>query len=187
MKKLLLLPLLLFVITCNITLAQDDMQKWMEYMTPGDMQKMLEGGTGNWKATMNMWMEPGGEAMKMDATSTGEMILGGRYLQTKYKGNMMGMPFEGMAIEGYDNAAKVFVSSWVDNMGTGMMYMTGVWDAASKQINYKGKMVDPVTGNWMDFRQVMTFNTDGTAKMEMYGPDKSGKEFKTMEINLVKQ
>lgn len=187
MKKLILLPLFMLALFCSTSFSQDEMQKWMEYMTPGDMQKMLEGGAGTWKATMTMWMEPGAEPMKADASSTAEMILGGRYLQSKYKGDMMGMPFEGMALEGYDNAAKVFVSSWVDNMGTGMMYMTGTWNASSKQINYKGKMVDPMTGNWIDYRQDVTFNSDGTVKMEMYGPDKSGKEFKNMEINMVKQ
>ncbi len=33
----------------------------------------------------------------------------------------MGMPFEGMGIDGYDNLAKQYVSTWVDNMGTGIM------------------------------------------------------------------
>jgi len=32
------------------------------------------------------------------------MIFGGRYLMLKQEGNMMGMPFEGMLIDGYDIA-----------------------------------------------------------------------------------
>jgi hypothetical protein len=110
------------------------------------------------------------------------MILDGRYLVSKYKGNMMGMPFEGMAVEGYDNAVKMFMSTWIDNMGTGIMYMTGKWDESAKQINYTGKAVDPMSGGWIDIRQVVKFNSDGTTTMEMYGPDSGGKEFKTMEI-----
>lgn len=34
------------------------------------------------------------------------MIFGGRYQLSNYKGNFMGMPFEGMSIMGYDNAKK---------------------------------------------------------------------------------
>jgi hypothetical protein len=58
-------------------------------------------------------------AFEKHATCTNTMILGGRYQQSMIKGNMMGMPFEGMGLLGYDNAQKLFYSTWVDNMGTG--------------------------------------------------------------------
>jgi hypothetical protein len=35
------------------------------------------------------------------------------------------MPFEGISTLGYDNAKKTFFSTWIDNMGTGMMVMEG--------------------------------------------------------------
>jgi hypothetical protein len=185
MKKTFLIFIALFtvIIFTGSTNAQDDnMKKWMDYMTPGDMQKMLTKGTGTWKMKTTWWMAPGTEPTVSEATAVSEMILGGRYLSTKVTGNMMGMPFEGYSLEGYDNAAKTFMTTWVDNMGTGIMYMTGTWDEASKQINYTGKTIDPMTGKWCDVRQVVTYNSDGTTKMEMYGPGPDGKEFKTMEI-----
>jgi hypothetical protein len=188
MKKLFILTALLFAVAANTAFSQDEsMQKWMDYMTPGDMHKMLSKGAGTWKNSTVFWMAPGAEPTKTEATSTGEMILGGRYLMSKYKGDMMGMPFEGIAIEGYDNAAKMFMSTWVDNMGTGIMYMTGKWDEAGKQIVYTGKTIDPMSGNWIDVRQVITFTSETTSKMEMYGPGPDGKEFKTMEIISTKQ
>ncbi len=191
MKKYILFLTALFVSASffNTSFAQDQemMKKWQEYMTPGDMQKMLAKCTGIWKSKTTFWMTPGSEAQTSEATSTGEMILGGRYLMTKVSGNMWGMPFEGISIEGYDNAAKVFMSTWIDNMGTGIMYMTGKWDEANKQINYSGKMVDPMTSNWIDIREVVSFNTDGTTKMEMYCPGPDGKEFKNMELTSTKQ
>ena len=156
-------------------------------MTPGDMHKMLASGTGNWKAKSTFWMTPGAEPQVSEATATSEMILGGRYLMSKISGNMWGMPFEGIAIEGYDNAGKMFITSWIDNMGTGMMYMTGKWDASSKTINYSGKMMDPMTGTWVDMREVVTYNSDGTTKMEMFCPGPDGKEYKNMEMTMTKQ
>jgi hypothetical protein len=188
MKNLFFISALLIAFAVNISYSQDEStQKWMDYMTPGDMQKMMAKGTGTWKGNATFWMVPGGEPAKSEATSVSEMIMGGRYLMSKVSGNMWGMPFEGMSIEGYDNAVKMFVTSWIDNMGTGMMYMTGKWDEASKQINYTGKMVDPVSGTWMDVRQVVTFTSETSVKMEMFCPGPDGKEFKNMEMISTKQ
>lgn len=188
MKRLIILCALVTALISVTTYSQDEnMQKWMEYMTPGDMHKMLAKGVGNWKAKSTFWMAPGGEPMNSEATATSEMIMGGRYLMSKMKGNMMGMPFEGMAIEGYDNAAKMFMSTWIDNMGTGIMFMTGKWDETTKQVIYTGKMMDPMSGSWVDVREVVTHVSDTEMKMEMFGPGPDGKEFKNMEINYTKQ
>ncbi|HEY3249838.1 MAG TPA: DUF1579 domain-containing protein [Ignavibacteria bacterium] len=190
MKKLVLFLLVIAAFSVVNIFSQpndEQMKKWQEYMTPGDLHKMLANGTGTWKASVVFWMAPGGEPTKSEGTAVGEMILGGRYLISKYSGNMMGMPFEGMAIEGYDNGTKMFNSTWIDNMGTGIMYMTGKYDEASKQITYTGRMFDPMKNNFCDMREIVTYNSDGSTKMEMYGPDENGKEFKTMEIVYTKQ
>lgn len=157
---------------------------WMEYATPGDMHKMLAKSDGVWNGANTTWMENGGKPMTSTSEATNKMIFEGRYQVSEHKGNFMGMPFEGMSITGYDNAKKKFVSSWLDNMGTGIMSMEGEWNASTKSIEFKGKMTDPTRpGKDCDIREVYTFIDDNTQKLEMYGPDsKTGKEFKTMEI-----
>jgi hypothetical protein len=70
------------------------------------------------------------------------MILGGRYQQSTTKGSFNNMPFEGISLLGYDNAKKVFMNSWVDNMGTGILQMRGTWDPAGKTINFTSTTVD---------------------------------------------
>jgi len=149
MKKLFLFSCI-FIFTAsfvNLTYSQDDnMKKWMDYMTPGNEQKEMAKCSGDWKVHSKFWMAPGGEATVSEGTCTGEMILGGRYLVMKHKSTMMGMPFEGMSIDGFDNAMKIYNSVWVDNMGTGIMYMTGKWNETTKSVDYTGKMVDPMTG-----------------------------------------
>ncbi|MFL9834001.1 DUF1579 domain-containing protein [Chryseobacterium terrae] len=157
---------------------------WMEYATPGDMQKMLAKSDGNWIGETTMWMENGGQPMTSKSEATNKMMFDGRYQMSNHKGNMMGMPFEGISILGFDNAKKKFVSTWVDNMGTGIMNMEGDWNPSTKSIEFKGKMTDPTRPEKdCNVREVFTFSDDNTQKMEMYGPDaKTGKEFKTMEI-----
>ena len=67
----------------------------------------------------------------------------GRYQQTTTTGSFMGMPFHGMSTTGYDNAKKVFFTTWIDNMGTGLMYGEGKWNNATKSIDFKGKTMEP--------------------------------------------
>ena len=127
-------------------------------------------------------MAPGQEPSKSTATCTNTMILGGRYQQSMIKGDMMGMPFEGTGLLGYDNAQKLFYSTWVDNMGTGVMTMKGTWDDATKSINLTGSTVDPVSGKEMPVRETISIIDDNTQLLQMYTNGSDGKEFKTMEI-----
>ncbi|WP_027378657.1 DUF1579 domain-containing protein [Chryseobacterium daeguense] len=162
---------------------------WMDFATPGDMHKMLAKSDGNWTGQTTMWMENGGQPMTSTTEAVNKMVLGGRYQMSEHKGNFMGMPFEGISMLGYDNAKKKFVSSWIDNMGTGIMHMEGEWNASKKSIEFKGKMTDPARPEKdCDVREVFTFVDDNHQTMEMYGPDsKTGKEFKTMEIKYTRK
>src|SRR4030095_15098429 len=187
MKKIISFTILSVLLSSALYSQDESMKKWMEYSTPGDVHKMLAQHVGRWKAAIKCWMQPGTEATVSEATAVGEMIMGGRYLMSKFNGNMMGMPFEGMSLEAYDNGTKKVYSTWIDNMGTGIMFMTGEWDAAGKKIEYTGKTYDPMAGKMIDVREIVKYNDDGTMNMEMYGPDNSGKEFKTMEILFTKQ
>jgi hypothetical protein len=147
---------------------------------------MMAKSDGTWTGEVSMWMAPGQEPSKSTSTCVNRMILGGRYQESKHSGNMMGMPFEGVSTTGYDNAKKVFVNTWIDNMGTGIMTMEGPWDEASKSVILKGKSIDPMTGKEMDLREVFTMIDDNTQLMEMYAVGPDGKEFKTMEIKFTR-
>jgi hypothetical protein len=114
------------------------------------------------------------------------MIMGGRYQEGKHTGNFMGMPFEGYSLTGYDNARKVFVTSWIDNMGTGIMYMEGKWDEKTKTVHFVGKSTDPSTGKEVPVRQTFTWIDPNKQKMEMF-MTQAGKEYKNMEIVLTRK
>ena len=85
------------------------MKKWQEYMTPGPAQQSLAKMAGAWKAEVTIF-DSSGKEMKSDGTADYEMILGGRYLKSNFKGTMMGMPMEGMGLDAYDNATKEYIS-----------------------------------------------------------------------------
>ena len=164
----------------------DDMKAMMAYSTPGDIHKMLAKSAGSWSATVTMWTQPGAAPMSYSASASDEMILGGRYLKSTNTGTFMGMPFEGIGITGYDNAKKLFVNSWIDNMGTGIMSMTGTWDAPTKSIRFTGSMVDPMSGKDIPVREILRMVDDNNQVLEMYS-DMGGKDFKNMEIKYTRK
>ncbi|RJP62222.1 MAG: DUF1579 domain-containing protein [Ignavibacteriales bacterium] len=164
---------------------QDMMKAWQDYMTPGEMHKILANNIGEWTAEITMWMDPSQPPTKSEGTSVTEALLDGRYFQTKYTGMIMGMPMNGISLEGYDNAKKTFFSTWIDNMGTGIMLLEGTYDEASKTINYKGTSTDP-TGKEVKVREVVKIIDKDNTLFEMY-TEQDGKETKSMEIKYTRK
>jgi hypothetical protein len=176
----------LLLVTSFTANAQEDsatMKKWMEFMMPGKFHEMLAKDNGQWDEEITLWMAPGAPPTTSTATAENKMIMGGRYQHSMHRGTFAGMPFEGMSIVGYDNLRKVFVSSWVDNMGTGIMYMEGKWDPASRSIHFEGKMSDPMAGKEVPVREVFKIVDDNNQLLTMYNTV-NGKELKAMEIKF---
>lgn len=177
---------LCFMATATRGQSAEEMKNWMEYMTPGKVHEMMAKWDGEWDEDITMWMAPGAPPMKNKSTAVNRMILGGRYQESRHTGNFNGMPFEGISTMGYDNALKVFQSTWVDNMGSGVMFLEGTWDDKTKSITLKGKTVDPSTGKVMMVREVFKIVDDNTQIMEMYNT-MNGTETKAMEIKLTRK
>ncbi|RZK39925.1 MAG: DUF1579 domain-containing protein [Pedobacter sp.] len=155
---------------------------WADYMTPGDVHKMLASTEGKWNAEIAFYYSPDSPSVSK-LTCENKMILGGRYQQSMYEGSIEGMPFEGINTLAYDNAKKIYISTWIDNMGTGVMHLEGKYDEASKKMHLQGKATDVVSGQPINVREVFTFVDKDTQLMEMF-EEKNGKEMKTMSISL---
>ncbi len=163
------------------------MKNWQEYMTPGDMHKMMATWDGEWSSDLTMWMEPGAPETKSTAIAVNKMIMNGLYQESTHTGEMMGMPFNGRSTVGYDNHEKKFVSTWIDNMGSGIMVMKGPWDEATKMMTLKGKMVDPSTKGEIAVRETFKVIDDNTQEMEMFVTMPDGSEFKNMNIKFTRK
>jgi hypothetical protein len=160
---------------------------WKENMTVGEQHKMLAKAEGTWAGETTMWMGEGIPPMKSSTTTVNKMIYGGLYEESVNSGDMMGMPFEGKSTMGYDNMKKEYFSTWIDNMGSGVIMMTGQYDAASKQLSLSGT-TKCMNGQDAAMREVFTFTDDNNQMLEMYGPDpKTGKEYKNMEIKYTRK
>jgi hypothetical protein len=190
MKKISLALAILCLLTANVQAQTEaEMKAWQEYMTPGDQHKVLASMDGEWDGDVTTWHAPNTEGSVSKSTTANKMIMGGRYQISNHTGNMMGMPFEGMSITGFDNAKKKFIATWIDNVGTGIMVLEGGWNAATKTMTLTGKAVDPSAGNAkeMAVRQTFRIVDANTHLMEMFGPGPDGKEYKMMQIKMTKK
>lgn len=163
------------------------MKNWQNYMTPGSMHKMLAKSDGTWNGEVTMWMYPGAPEEKSKSTAVNKMIMNGLYQESSHSGNMMGMPFSGKSIVGFDNHLNEFISTWIDNMGSGIMVMKGPWDEATKTITLKGKMIDPGTKAETEVKETFKIIDDNHQEMEMFVMTPDGKEFKTMNIKYTRK
>ena len=164
--------------------TEADMKACMDACTPGPMHAYLAKGAGVWTGKTTMWMAPKTEPMKSECTSTVTTMMDGKYVKCEMAGEMPGMgPFNGFGISGFDNVSQKFQSTWIDNMGTGIMYSTGQCDSTGKVFTFSGEADDFDTGKKVKERSVTTVAGADSWKMEMFRPGPDGKEYKTMEIN----
>jgi len=151
--------------------SQEEMMKaWQESMTPGPEHKMLEMFVGSWDVDAKMWMNgPTGEPAVSKGTAEYKMVLGGRYLEQDFTGEMMGQPFNGVGYTGYDNFRKKFEGSWIDNFSTAMSTMDGTADHKAKTLTMTGKMDVPATGEKdRKVKYVIRWVDDNTHVFEQY-------------------
>jgi len=159
------------------------MEKMTKAATPGPQHEMLKKMAGEWNAKVTSQMDPSQPAQVENSTSTQTMLMDGRYCQEVVSGQMMGQPFSGMGLTGYDNVLGKYVSTWIDNLGTGIMTSTGTADASGKVITWVGVMSDPMTGKASKERMVTTIVDNDHHTFEMYGTPPGGKkEMKMMTI-----
>lgn len=162
--------------------SAEEMQKWTAYATPSEGHKFLEQFVGHWTAELTMWPAAGAPAVKSNGESEGRMILGGRYLEQRYKGEYMGMPFEGRNLMAFDNHHKRIESIWLDSMGTGFLHGIGTLDPSMKVSTEHAETVDIISGQAIKSRTVTTVASPDKIVMDMYWQKEGEAEFKTMEI-----
>lgn len=168
---------------------QEMMKKWMELSTPGEAHKHLAQFVGKWDTVVRMWTEgPDKSPIESKGTSEVKWMMEGRFLLEEYTGQMMGMPWHGMIITGYDNFKKKYVFSSLDNLGTGLYTSEGKFDMANKVLTSFGKMDEPMTGEHdKTIKYVLrTINKDKHV-FEIFDEVGGPNEFKVVEVTYTRK
>ncbi len=152
----------------------------LELMKPGPEHARLSQTIGTWKVACTCWMSGDTTPKKSTGTAKVTSIFDGRYAREEFSGEFDGKAYEGIGTMGYDRAAKQFVSTWYDNMGTGIIRTTGPAVTGNANLELRGEMICPMNGS-TTLRQVYSYGTDDRHTLTMYNTN-HGKENKTMEI-----
>ena len=163
------------------------MAKWKALNAKGPEHEKFKDMVGTWDTVTKMWMGPG-EPEVAKGTAVFRLILDGRYVEQKYKCMMMGEPYEGLGLEGYDRFKKKYVSIWMDSDSTGIFMIEGTTDETGKVTTYTGKMDDPMTGQKDKAVKSIAREIDQDHVIfEMYEEMPGVGEFKTMEITYTRR
>jgi hypothetical protein len=156
----------------------------MTLAQPGPEHQAMAKLAGTWDVAMKMWMEPG-KPMESKGTSTIAAILDGRYLREDFRGEVMGQPFTGIGIEGFDRVKNVYTLTWLDSMSTGIMHMEGASTDGGKTVTYEGDCSCPMEKRQIQTRTVTSIVDDKTFTVTMYAT-REGSEAKTMELRYTR-
>ena len=173
------------------------MKQMMELSKLNENHKLLASLAGNWTYNIKFWMNPDPNAKPQESkgNASTKPLMGGRYFVMDVTGKMQmpgpdgkmkDMEFKGMGIDGYDNVKKKFISSWIDNMGTGIEFSEGTYDPATKTFTYTSEM-EAVPGMKTKVREVLKIADKDHHTFEWYEDRGNGQEAKTMEISYTRK
>ena len=109
MKKLIALVLGLAASTLSA-------QESPEMEKPGEHHKHLKIMTGTWDYQSKFHTVPG-QIVEMNGVEVAKMQSGGFWLISDFTGKIMGMPFHGHAVMGYEANKKKYIGTWADSFG----------------------------------------------------------------------
>lgn len=162
------------------------MVAWAKAGTPGPEHEWLAQMAGTWSLEVKSWMDPKAPPTVSTAKSDVRTIMGGRYVQERLEGTVMGERFAGLGFTGYDNTRKRYVSVWMDNMSTRILESEGTYDEKTRTMTMTGSHVDPVTGKLKRMRSTCHRETTDLIVMTYYDTAPDGTEFKSMEITYTR-
>ena len=113
---------------------------------------------GKWNTTMRM-PSPEGKVEETPGTEVSSAVCNGLFVWTDFHGTMMGQPFEGHGLVGYDPGTKTYTNYWVDSMSPFLTELAGTYDSKTKTMSASGKSMDPM-GNAVPMTENITWKDD---------------------------
>jgi hypothetical protein len=143
---------------------------------PGPEHEILKRDVGVWDATIEMSF-PGAPPMTMTGVET-STLMAGRWLVTEWESDMMGQPFEGHGVAGWDPAKKAYVGVWADSMNTDFSHSESTYDSETDTLTGWMEMPDPMGGK-SKAKTEETWPDENTRMVKIFGPDGGPEPFMT--------
>ena len=145
---------------------EEQMKAMTEFGSLAPEHALLQKLAGNWDLAIKMRFGPNEAWQEMPGTIEAESVLGGRFVLQRYRSSMMGQPFEGIGMLGYDKLKQRFTTSWMDVSSTCVASSEG--QAEGNTIHYVGRISDLITPRGRRFRTVETIVDDDHWTSDMF-------------------
>jgi hypothetical protein len=162
-------------------------ETWVQHAMPGPHHPLLGKMVGTWDLTVKYRMDSGAEVVESRGSCQRKWILGKRFVLEEFDGGSLALPFQGMAIYGYDAFEQKYTSVWVDTTSTAMTASRGTCQDDCKVIAFTGQHGDPWTGTKRPSRGVTRLINDNEHVLELYEPGSNGQEFRVLEIRYTRK
>lgn len=157
----------------------------MPMAKPGPEHALLARDVGTWDATVEMRMAPGDKPQASKGLEQSR-LLGGLWLITDFKSEIMGQPFEGRGVLGYDPGKKKYVGTWVDSMSLSISPSEASYDATTRTLS--GWMEGPdMSGKIVRSRETTVWKNDDTRVFTIYSTTPDGVEFPGLQITYTRR
>ncbi|HNQ22289.1 MAG TPA: DUF1579 family protein [Phycisphaerae bacterium] len=149
---------------------------------PGEEHKLLNQMAGPWKTKVRYRMSPDTPAVDSEGTATRRWVLGNRFLLEEFDGGNLGLPFQGLALYGYDTFEQKYTSVWVDTTSTAITRSLGSCQDHCTQILFTGEHGDAWSGTKKKTRGVVRLVSPTEHVLELHEPDATGSDFLVLSI-----
>ena len=142
----------------------------------------LASAAGTWRVASRFWMDPNAPPQTGEATAVRTLILGGRVLEEVYTSTIMGLPFEGRALTGYDPVTDRYWGVWSDTMNPGAAVTYGAWDEDSQMLIMEGESPNQMLGRMMPIRIEARMDSPDRMVQTFFTPDDQGAMVQYLEL-----
>jgi len=165
------------------------MELWKKYTFPCEQHKHIEYFVGEWQSIIKTWPEPGKEPNVRTQEIKVESFFDGRFTRAhiKTEASDLGMLFETIVINGYDNYKQEFFSITLSKQRTDYYLTTGKLDETGKTRTDTAVRTDIFTGEQYRVKAITNIINQDKYTYEYYRIDPAGKEVKEMEITYTRK
>ncbi len=156
--------------------------EWAALSKPGASHSLLDAFVGEWDVRLTFWSGPQSKASTSTGTSTLSWVLGKRFLQEEFHGEVAGEKFDGMGLMGYDNGSRTFKTIWLDSLNTAMTMASGRYIPESNIFELSSSVYDPLVSGEKTVRSTLQFTSNDTYVFSMIDRSPEGKEFVSLKM-----
>lgn len=152
----------------------------MEMEKPSEQHMTMRRMVGEWECSMSMTMGPG-QVVESKGTSTCRQF-GEFWIIEDAKYDMMGHPFEGHGIYGYDAGQKKYMSTWVDTSASWGMNSEGHMDADGTLVTKSSGPDYMKPGAMTTYTMKENWPDNDTRVLRMFTPGPDGAEMEVWKL-----